>query len=230
MNPLIFTSFNDDIDPKFFHYQSKVMEKFGLTGVYKPLYYKWHHSEMLHGDILNKFVNKAFYELGYDAILIMDVDAIPLSRHAVDWMWDVIYAGSLIGNMQISSHLQNNYHVYAGSSFIGFSEKTYRKLGRPNFLPNYDGDTCEQLTYNARVKKVPLYLFTPFHIDSTNEKGEYWDLRNGYKYGIGTSFNLSGGMPVSYHLFGSRLNLFNDLFFKKCEEILHYDNSSIHNL
>lgn len=223
MNPLIFTSFNDDIDPRFFYYQKRIMEKFDLLNIYKPLHYKWHHSEMLHGDILNMFVNKAFYEIGYDAILIVDVDAIPLSRFGIDIMFKHIYKDKLIGNAQRSHHIKNNEHVYAASSFIGFSEKTYRKLGRPNFLPSYDGDTAEQLTYNAEYLNVETILLLPSNIDSPNEKGEYWklddDLYKNCKYGIGTTFKLDE-QEICYHLFGSRLNLFNDLFFNKCENLL----------
>ncbi len=57
MKPAIFTSFNNDVDPKFYEYQAKVMKKFGLEKFYHPLKYEWHHTIMTHGDILNKFVN-----------------------------------------------------------------------------------------------------------------------------------------------------------------------------
>ena len=195
-----------------------------------PLHYKWHYSEMLHGDILNKFVNAAFYERGYDAILIMDIDCIPLSRKAIDITLNLAYQGKLVGNAQRSCHIENGNHIYAASSFVCFSEETYSDMGRPNMLPNRDGDTCEQVTYNfERLKNWwDLILYWPSKIDSPNEKGEYWNLDTKGSYGIGTTFEYQN-VPMSYHLFGSRLGLWNELFFRKCEEVLN-ENSGIHNL
>ena len=204
------------------------MEKFGLTPIYRALHYKYHHSEMLHGDILNKFVNKLFYEYGHDGVLIIDIDCIPLSRKAIDYTFELASNGILVGNAQRSHHIQNNEHSYAASSFVCFSEEVYRELGRPNFLPNKDGDTCEQLTYNAERQGLKRSFYIPTTYDSKNEIGEDWDV-DGYKYGIGTTFTNYYGVPMSYHLFGSRLNLWNDLFFKKCEEVLNED-SNLHNM
>ena len=225
MNPIIFTSFNDDVDPKFIEYQHKIIDKLGFADIYMPLYYKWHHSEMLHGDILNKFINKAFYERGHDCILIMDVDCIPLSKEAIDITFELAYNNILVGNAQRSCHIENNNHVYAASSYICFTEELYRNAGRPNMLPNRDGDTCEQMTYNVRrmnelnINKF-MKLFVPNAIDAPNEKGEYWTLSGDMKYGIGTTFSFNG-MPMNYHLFGSRLGIFNQLFFDKAEEVLN---------
>lgn len=229
--PIIFTSFNDDVDERFYHYQRKILEKLGIIQnyTYAPLKYNFHHSDMLHGDVLNKFVNKIFYEQGFDAIMIIDIDCIPLSKFAVDYTFELAYNGMLVGNIQRSSHINNNNHLYCASSFICFTEKTYRELGRPNFLPNYDGDTCEQLTYNAEKIELPVIAYLPTKIERPNENYELWDLGDRKfdfglpKYGIGTTFSQQIDdkiIPMTYHLFGSRLKQFDELFFSKCERIL----------
>ena len=81
------------------------------------------------------------------------------------------------------------------------------------------------MTYNVRrmnelnINKF-MKLFVPNAIDAPNEKGEYWTLSGDMKYGIGTTFSFNG-MPMNYHLFGSRLGIFNQLFFDKAEEVLN---------
>lgn len=222
MNPLIFTSYNDDIDPRFPVYHEKIMKLFDLDCWYKPLWYKFHHTEMLHGDILNRYINKAFYELGHDCILILDVDCIPLSRESILDTLELAYNGYLVGNIQRSHHIQNDEHLYAASSFICFSEKTFRDAGRPNMLPSYEGDTCEQFTYNMeKVDRSRIILYNPYEIESCNEKGEYWGLKSDdtMKYGIGTTFSWND-KKINYHLFGSRLKIFDELFFEKCNTLL----------
>jgi replicative DNA helicase len=136
MKPVIFTSFNNDIDPRFHEYQAKIMKKFGLEKIYHPLKYEFHYSIMTHGDVLNKFVNSLFYEHGFDCILIMDIDCIPLSREGIEKVFEYAEDGCLVGNIQRSNHIQNNKHLYAASSFICFTKDLYRQIGRPSFLPS----------------------------------------------------------------------------------------------
>lgn len=233
MKPVIFTSFNNDIDPRFYEYQAKIMKKFGLEKIYHPLKYEFHYSIMTHGDVLNKFVNSLFYEHGFDCILIMDIDCIPLSREGIEKVFEYAEDGCLVGNIQRSNHIQNNKHLYAASSFICFTKDLYRQIGRPSFLPSDEGDTCEQLTYNAeRFFENPkncVILLEPGKIDAPiDDQGNYWELDGNMKYGIGTEFLLNDE-PVNYHLFASRLHMFNHYFFQKCEDVLS-ENSSLYNM
>lgn len=228
MKPVIFTCFNQAIDPKLIHYQTMVMEKYRGNIPFFVVKYPYLEDEMLHGDILNKYTHGLFYEKGFDCILIIDTDCIPLSKKALEYTFEKAYQGSLVGNIQRANHLNNGQHVYAASSYICFSHETYVRIGRPTHCYSNDGDTCEQFTYNAERSGVPLELFMPKHYDSSfNEKGDLWDLKDGMpKYGIGTTFGTPE-LDISYHLFSSRQHKFNKLFFNKCHNILMNEQSDV---
>jgi hypothetical protein len=221
MKPLIVTCFNNDIDERLVKYQSMVINSIKKDIPFVSFKYPYHHTEMLHGDILNKLTHKMFYENGADCILIIDVDCIPLSYDALETTFMLAYEGHVVGNIQRSNHLNNNQHVYAASSYVCFSEKTYEKIGRPTMCYSNVGDTVEQVTFNAERSGVPVTLFTPTHVESPyNEHGDYWDLADGMpKYGIGTTFGYNG-KDMTYHLFSSRDHIHNHLFFNKCHRMI----------
>ena len=103
---------------------------------------------MNHGDILNKAVHKIFYEMGADCILIVDIDAIPLSTEALEETLHIAYSGHVVGNIQRSNHCDNDKHVYVGSSYNCFTRYTYENAGSPTMCYNAKYDTCELLTVN----------------------------------------------------------------------------------
>lgn len=221
MKPIIVTTYNHRIDPRVPAYQSMVFEKLRGTIPFMPFKYPYEEDEMYHGDILNRVVHRVFYEMGGDALFIIDVDCIPLSSNAIKTVFDLVEAGHLVGNIQRSNHIQNNQHVFVAPSCIAFSEETFMKLMCPSFTYNHIGDTAEQFTYNAEKENVPVTYFMPSDVESPyNEEGEYWDLKDGMpKYGIGTTFSYNNE-PMTYHLFSSRYNSHTKFFLDKCHSIL----------
>jgi len=224
MHPVIFTSYNHAVDPRLAEYQSLVIEKLRNGIPFLPLKYGFTENEMLHGDILNKAIHKVFYEMGADCILIVDVDAIPLSTESLEETLHVAYSGHVVGNIQRSNHFENGQHVYVGSSYICFTRYIFEAAGSPTMCYNNKYDTCELLTVNAERFNIPVTKFMPTHVDSpwvdSNGNLGYWNLADGMpKYGIGTTFSYEN-KPMSYHLFSSRHHIYNQYFFDKCQSIL----------
>jgi hypothetical protein len=101
----------------------------------------------------------------------------------------------------------------------------YEKLGKPIWKPTYRGDIGEELCYVAEEKGVEIEMFMPGKYEElpyyTNTERKAWDLRDGDpQFGIGTTFVDKDGNEMFYHLFQSRLNVFNHLFFLKCASIM----------
>ena len=220
MKPVIVTGYNNNIDPRVVYYQRMVVDK--LRGPVPFFAYDYTGSDMLHGDVCNKLIHKMFYEYqdGFDCILFLDIDCIPLSKKAVHWTLEQAYSGQLVGNAQRSNHYENDQHVFAAVSYAAFTRDTFEKAGSPTMCFSKKYDCSELLTVNCEKNNIPVQLLMPSKSDSPNEEGGYWNLADGMpKYGIGTTFS-NGDMDISYHLFCSRFHKYNRLFFNRCHNII----------
>lgn len=221
MKPIIISTYNNQIDPRIAMYQKMVIDKFRHQTPFLSINYPYTSDEMLHGDILNKYVHHAFYTLGADCILLLDVDAVPLSTQAVITTLHYAYQNYLVGNIQRSNHYNNQQHTYCAPSYCCFTREVYEAAGSPTMSYNSQYDTGELLTVNAAKNSIPIIKFMPTKIDAPiNPQGEYWDLADGMpKYGIGTTFSFDGN-DISYHLFSSRDHIFNNYFFDRCHSLI----------
>ena len=216
----IFTSFNFHIDASLVEsslkYMSKIVE--GMDIDYRPLEYFHSHEQVEHWQTLDFGVNSLF-EQGYDDVLILDTDCIPLNREALTYMFDKIAEGVLIGTAQRSMHIENDKHVYVGSPCTGISKELFEKLGKPSFRYTSRGDTTEELSYIAEEKELPIEMFMPLSYEQDPYGGKAWELDTpDKKYGIGTTFIDKEGNEVIYHLFEGRIAPHAPLFVKKAEE------------
>jgi hypothetical protein len=220
----IFTYCNPDVDKKISHLQSKVIEKFNTIPncKYEFLMYNAKDGDMVPNQVIDYGLNELFFNQNYETILILDIDCIPLSSYAIDYIFSQAESGKIVGNIQRSNHLDNNKHVYVAPSCICITREMFMKLGNPSFNITNRSDIGEELCYIAEDNNVELEMFMP----SKYEKLPYgddkpWDLKDDMpKYGIGTTFVNNEGQEMFYHLFQSRLNYFSDLFFIKCATIL----------
>lgn len=220
MRPIIVTAYNQQIDAGIVYHQQLVVNKFRNGIPFFP--YNYTGSDMMHGDALNRLVHKMFYEYqqGADCMLILDIDCVPLSTQALENTIHAAYQGCLVGNAQRSNHLQNNQHVYAAPSYLAFTKQTYEQAGSPTMNFNHTYDCGELLTVNCTRHQIPVKLLMPTCYDSLNPDGELWKLADGMpKYGIGTQFAWNGH-PTSYHLFCSRFQQYNHLFYSKCQQLM----------
>jgi hypothetical protein len=101
----------------------------------------------------------------------------------------------------------------------------YEKLGKPSWKPNARSDIGEELAYEAEKQGIEIEMYMPSKYEeipywNTGER-KPWDLRDSDpQFGIGTTFVDKNGNEMFYHLFQSRLNVFNHLFFLKCASVM----------
>lgn len=220
----IFSYNNFQVDNKISQLQQRVIEKLNKTFNcrYEYLFCNAPDTQVYHDEVLNYAFEKLFYKDNYDTIMLLDIDCIPLSSAAIDYVFEQAEKGQIVGNIQRSNHIENNKHVYVAPSAMCITKEIYEKLGKPKFNITYRGDVGEEFTYIAEEKNVPVTMFYPSEYEQLPyNSNEPWPLADNMpKYGIGTTFINENQEPMFYHLFQSRLGKFNDNFFVKCANIL----------
>jgi hypothetical protein len=198
----------------------RYLEKFNTTADYHPLFCKVGTDQIIHYQGLDYGVAQLFSE-GYESVLILDVDCVPLNSYALEYIFERAEQNVLIGNAQRSGHIENDEHLYIGSSCLCLSRKIYEDFGRMTFAPDHiQADTCEYYTYEAEKRGVELEIFMPKSY-IRDPFGTVFDLGTGRpKYGIGTTFMNSKSVDMFFHLFSSRERVYNVYFYDKCEELL----------
>ena len=224
----IFTYCNHQIDEKIMILQNNVINKFNNIQdcKYEFLRYNANDGEIFPSQVIDYAFHKLFYEDGYDMILMLDIDCIPLNTAAIEYMFTKANQGFIVGNIQRSNHIINDEHVFVAPSAFCISKETFKKLGNPSFDPTYRSDVGEEISFIAEEKNIPLEMFLPNHYEELPiEKNKLpWNLKSSMpKYGIGTTFINAAGEEMFYHLFQSRFCQFNYLFFNKCINILTHD-------
>jgi hypothetical protein len=229
MKPCIATIFMKNIDESMVVLQRKVVAKYNKSNI--PHYAVLTGSDP--GSTMDHLVDK-LEQMGHDAIMFLDVDALPLTDNALDYFFEQAYAGKVIGSAQRSNHIENNQHVFAAPHNVTFTIEMYRKLGNPSFLPNYRGDVAEELTFKAEESNIPVEILMPIRYDAPpirmswepKDAPPYWDLADGMpKYGIGTTFGFNGedgsAQDLFWHMYQSFHPGQNERFTKKCEDLLN---------
>jgi hypothetical protein len=221
MKRAILSFYDSAMDTHVVEYQQKVLQKFNQSADYHPLFSKTTEKEILHYQGLDHGVSTLFDE-GYDTILILDTDCVPLNTYALEYIFSQAEKDILIGNAQRSMHIENDEHMYIGSSCLCLSKNLYEKFGRRTFAPDHiKADTCEYYSYDAEAHGVPIEIFMPKSY-IRDDLGGKWNLGKGRgSYGIGTTFINSLGVEMFFHLFSSRQRVYNTYFYDKCEEILN---------
>lgn len=223
MKQAIFTYRNFQIDPRIAEYQERVIDKMTMhSGIeFRPLFYNAKDGDHFPDQCIDYGLNTLFFEQHYDCVLILDIDCIPLSNAALYFTFQKAASGTLVGNAQRSLHLDNNEHLFIGSSCLCLSRDTYLKMGKPSASCTPRGDICEEFTYIADNLGIPVEMYVPESYEASPYGINEWPLSKGLKpYGIGTTFVDSVDYPMFYHLFESRHNLHVDRFIKKCESLL----------
>lgn len=223
-SPCIASIFMENIDKKSVELQVQIVKKFNKSNItHYPVF-----TQAAPGYTMDKLVNM-LENKGHDAIMFLDIDALPLNDSAIDYFFEQAYAGKVIGSAQRSNHIQNNQHVFCAPHNVTFAIETYRKCGNPSFSPNYRGDVSEELTFRAEENNIPVEILMPLRYDAPPIRMEweskdlppYWDLADGMpKYGIGTTFGKDD-VEMFWHMYQSFHPGQTERFWKKCEELLN---------
>jgi hypothetical protein len=223
MKNTIFTYCNHQINPAIAENQQKVVSKFiEGTGIdFNPLKYNADCNDLFPDQVIDYALNVLFYEQGYDNVLILDIDCIPLSVHALDYVFGKASSGTLIGNAQRSHYIENDEHIFIGSSCICLNKSLFERLGKPSFHPTTRGDIAEELVYIAENQSEPIEFLIPHSYEASPYGAKDWALTGDLRpYGIGTTFMTKDGTPMFYHLFESRTNLNVERFIAKVTQVL----------
>src|SRR5210317_103062 len=240
-SPCIVSIFRKKIDKHTVGLQRSVVEKFN------PKKYKHYQFELElpHGVAIDYFwsqngvaVDKFVEATGgrdvpqgsaHDAVLILDIDAIPVSERAIEKFFEAAYAGKLIGNAQRSNHLDNGNHLFAASSCAAISLGTFVSIGRPSAFENPPrSDVLEEYTWAAEENGVDVELLMPKRYEGPplrmewepKDGPDHWALKDGMpKYGVGTTFGDDEG-DLFYHQFQIFRGKHQEMFWNKCEELL----------
>lgn len=201
-------------------YQQKVFNKFEIPINY--FYHNFNYCGM--GPKITKLVN--FFINDFDYFIILDIDICPLRKNFINDIIDKIKdKRTLFGGAQQSNHIfvnNSKNHLYASLSFFGISSKLYKDLGSPSFEYNERGDVAEEIAWRVEEKGYNLCLsFPSFFYETTDEEQKtfgvpkYWDLGNGHRFGLGTTYS-----DLVFHATMQALPRSTDLFIKECEKVI----------
>lgn len=224
MKNAIFSYHNHQINPEIPKYQKLVIEKVSkhLDIDFHPLFYNAKDGDVYPDQVINYGLNELFYNQKYDNVLVLDVDCIPLDQAALTNIFFKAGNQILIGNAQRSHYIQNDEHIFIGSSCMCINKSVYEKLGKPSMVPTPRGDIGEEFVYLAEEKNIQIEFFYPQSYEASPYGATSWALKGDLAhYGIGTTFESIDKRPRFYHLFESRTNLHVDKFIRKCETVLN---------
>jgi hypothetical protein len=159
-----------------------------------------------HEHALNHFMDTTRYR----AILVLDIDCIPIRDDAIAAVFDRVEQGHLVGAAQRAAHIDNSGHIYAGPFCMALSQRTYDALGRPRFDSTRRGDVGEELTYAAEQRGIPVDLMWPSSSDDA-----IWPLTDSIRYGHGTTYDDS-----FWHAFQIRFSEHQRDFVRRCAAFL----------
>ena len=223
MNPAIVSLFMRNINPEAVKLQLAVVQKFNKSQI-KHYPILTDHNPGYSMDLGVEAMRKA----GHDAIMYLDIVALPLTDFALDYFFEQAYSDKLIGSAQRTGHIDNGEHIFCAPHNVTFTLQTYDKIGKPSFLPNYRGDVSEELTWKAEEYNIPVEILMPTRFDAPpirmdwepKDAPPYWDLgKDKPHYGIGTTFGNEKG-ELFWHMFQSFHPGQHERFVKKCKEIL----------
>ena len=213
-----------NVDPAVIEKQKAVVAKYNPSQIPHLQVY----TEVNPGYTMDKLVGMV-EQKGFDAIMFLDIDCLPLNANSLDYFFNAAYSGKVIGSAQRSNHIDNGQHVFAAPHNVTFTIELYRKIGDPSFMPNYRGDVAEELTFKAEENNIPVEILMPLRYDAPpirmdwepKDAPPYWDLADGMpKYGIGTTFGTENN-ELFWHMYQSFHPGQNERFIKKCEELLN---------
>lgn len=151
-----------------------------------------------------------------DIVGIIDIDCVPIKSDTVQKSIEyVIKNKSLIGLAQCANHIYPYSHVCGAAVYYFIDRKFWESLGKPSFRSNHRGDVSEEISWLAEERKIAYKALYPSHFEREPIEG-VWRLSNYGYFGIGTVF---GNCEV-YHLYQGRFQQNQDLFAKRCEEIV----------
>jgi hypothetical protein len=214
MKPIILSPYMANVNPSVKQAQFRVMNKICTEIPFHQIL-----TTKPHGETLDNLARSCMGK-GYDTVMFMDIDAIPLSTYAIEYTLQKAQRGHLIGNIQRSNHIQNDQHLFVAPSFMAMQLNYWTWAGQPSFSETDRGDVAEEVTYAWEEKGWPMQMFMPTGFEQAPLEAPHWNLKDGMPvYGCGTTFAI-GMTDISYHAFQIRTGNMVERFLSKCDKIL----------
>ena len=214
MKPIILSPYMANVNPAVKDAQFRVMNRLCTEIPFHQIL-----TTKPHGETLTNLARSCMQK-GYDVVMFIDIDAVPLSTTAIEHTNNRAYRGHLIGNIQRSNHIQNDQHLFVAPSFMAMSLNYWTWAGQPSFTETERGDVGEELTYAWEAKGWPTQMYMPTGYEASPAECKSWALADGMPhFGLGTTFAL-GNIPMSYHAFQIRMGGMVERFLNKCEQII----------
>ena len=201
----------DNIHPSIIESQARVFSYFNLG-------LQQHFKNVDHAEWLAQLCN----DNTNDAVVIFDIDCIPLNREIVESCVEyVCNSSTFCGIAQSSNHINFGSHIYAAPAFLVISLKFLLFVKQickfsAIFNPTYRSDVAEELSWLADELGIPYIVLYPesWELIPCSRKVP-WRLSSFGFYGVGTIFE--GGI---FHLYQSRLKDNIQLFVSVCSSVL----------
>jgi hypothetical protein len=210
----VYSIYMPNVDSEVVRLQRLCVEKFLPDG--------WGFVQYLHLEYLEhpNALAKCLEDSPTDMVVFLDIDCIPLSTEGFAAMEAGVAQGKLVGAAQRATHLPTHGHIYVAPCCMAFSRAKHREVGSPSFFESWHvyedeerkwrSDVAEELSYAWEENGPGIELFMPTHSET-----DQWELTDGIRYGIGTTYN-----DWFFHAFFSRSGKGNEVFRRKCEEVL----------
>lgn len=219
---LITSFFGINRNNEVLKFQNEVFNKFNIPINY--LYGEFHKG-INYGELIDFYIKSVIDRVDY--FIFFDIDAVPLKNNSINFIYEKIKdKKTVFGISQQSNHIIKNgspNHPYAGMSIFGMSRDLYINLSYPSFKETYRGDVAEEITWLCEEKGYCVSLIYPSSFYELSEKEmkfcnmdkPYFNLGNGLKYGLGTTYR-----DLLFHTFMQSLPKSTEIFINKCKEIL----------
>jgi hypothetical protein len=199
-NVFICSCYQHNIDISVVEYQKKVFDFFDI-----PI--NQYKTELRHPMWMESIINSTLS----DIILFFDVDCIPLTEDAVDFVLEKTNERSVCGIEQQCNCNSSIDHVYAGPACLSIHRKTIEKLAPVKFNETPRGDVGEEFTYKCEETNITLNF-----LRLTNCIEPIWNINFNRKFGPGSTYENK-----IYHQFQIRNINQQQKFISKCKEVLN---------
>ena len=226
MTPLIASFYMENIPIEVRQAQKRVVDLFRGEIPFKQLLTHYDHARSI-----DYLIRDGLEYEGYDTLILLDVDAIPLHKKSFDVLLELTYSGTKIsGAPQASNHLHSPYNedLFVAPSIMCITRKLWDEIGRPSAEPDRWNDVAQRFSRMAgwnRVRMLDVYSYEkapePVMLpDGTIDAPPFWKLgRTKDRYGLNTIFNY-GKAPLFFHSFQSWAPGQQARFIEKCKETL----------
>jgi hypothetical protein len=226
MNPLIASFYMENIPVEVRRKQRQVVDLFRGEIPFSQYFTQYDHARSI-----DYMLRDGLDYGGYDTLILLDIDAIPLHKRSFDTILEMTEnATKISGVPQASNHLHAPYNedLFVAPSVMCIPRSLWEEIGKPSAQPDRWNDVAQNISRKAgggRVSMLDVYSYEkapePVMLpDGRVDAPPFWNLgKTGQRYGLNTTFHL-GGQPLFFHSFQSWAPGQQSRFIEKCNETI----------